>query len=53
VEGDFVDALKNGVLLCEVMNVIQPGIIASYSKTPKHYLEDKARPLQSVSITAL
>jgi hypothetical protein len=41
VEPDFMGGLKNGVVLCTLMNVISPGVIPKFAAKPKHYLEHK------------
>lgn len=42
VEPDFIGGLKNGVILCTLMNIISPGAISKFAAKPKHYLEHKS-----------
>jgi hypothetical protein len=41
VEPDFLTGLKNGVVLCTLMNAISPNTIPKFASRPKHYLEHK------------
>lgn len=49
VEPDFIGGLKNGVILCTLMNIISPGAISKFAAKPKHYLEHKVLRLISLS----
>eukprot|EP01128_Nolandella_sp_AFSM9_P012476 TRINITY_DN9319_c0_g1_i1.p1 TRINITY_DN9319_c0_g1~~TRINITY_DN9319_c0_g1_i1.p1 ORF type:complete len:833 (-),score=114.58 TRINITY_DN9319_c0_g1_i1:178-2676(-) len=39
---DFYSGLKDGVILCTLMETLRPGTVGRYTKSPKHYLEEKA-----------
>jgi len=38
---DFYEDLKNGVILCKLLNSIVPGIVSRFVQKPKHPLEER------------
>eukprot|EP01125_Pyxidicula_operculata_P011279 TRINITY_DN3689_c0_g1_i1.p1 TRINITY_DN3689_c0_g1~~TRINITY_DN3689_c0_g1_i1.p1 ORF type:complete len:752 (+),score=197.91 TRINITY_DN3689_c0_g1_i1:49-2304(+) len=41
LDADLFMALKSGVVLCQMIEHIVPGIVGKYTLRPKHYLEEK------------
>ncbi|KAH3763406.1 hypothetical protein Pelo_4740 [Pelomyxa schiedti] len=39
-KSDLYQSLRNGAVLCEVVNIIRPGIIKRYNPNPKHRLHE-------------
>ena len=52
VEPDFFNGLKNGVILCSLMNTIFPGVIPKFTTTPNH-LEQKVKIYMVNKVTRL
>lgn len=38
---DFFGSLRNGVILCHLMNKIKPGIIPVFEHEAQHFLQEK------------
>ena len=44
VSGGTLAGLKNGVVLCTMLNAIAPGTVDRFTRSPKHALEERVRP---------
>lgn len=40
---DLWEDLKNGAVLCALLNEIWPGVVPNYVKNPTHVLEERVR----------